>query len=183
MAGAGSGGGQPSGRIAEGKPGDIAKIKVGIEAATEYIPTVELNLLLQEQNAHEVDAIIDYARELGTGLQIIELVDTSHNAGLGGGKIASSAIAAKLRAIATSTTAEPVATAACGHSRDPPGRRLGRRSRLRRRSISPTLANWTLPANYAGGPSRVEPLRAARHRRAPRKCCDRIEAGQAVLAA
>ncbi len=52
--------------IAEGKPGDIAKIKAGIEAAIEVIPTVELNLLLQEQNAHEVADIIAYARHLAS---------------------------------------------------------------------------------------------------------------------
>lgn len=87
--------------IAEGKPGDIEKIKAGIEAAVGVIPVVELNLLLQEQNAHEVMDIIAYARELGTGLQIIELVGTDHNQGLGGGKIPSGDISAYLRSIAT----------------------------------------------------------------------------------
>ncbi|MGW6495470.1 radical SAM protein [Nonomuraea angiospora] len=87
--------------IAEGKPGDIAKIKAGIESAIDAIPIVELNLLLQEQNAHEVMDIIAYARELGTGLQIIELVDTDHNQGLGGGKVPSGDISAYLRSIAT----------------------------------------------------------------------------------
>jgi GTP 3',8-cyclase len=100
--------------IAEGKPGDIAKIKAGIEAAVDVIPTVELNLLLQQQNAHEVEAIIAYARELGTGLQIIELVDTDHNAGLGGGRIPSADLSTKLRAIATS---EEVVTTGTGQGR------------------------------------------------------------------
>lgn len=100
--------------IAEGKPGDIAKIKAGIAAALDVIPVVELNLLLQDQNAHEVDAIIDYARDLGTSLQIIELVDTDHNAGLGGGKIASTGISAKLRNIATS---EETVTSGTGQGR------------------------------------------------------------------
>jgi GTP 3',8-cyclase len=100
--------------IAEGKPGDIGKIKAGIEAALDVIPIVELNLLLQEQNAHEVDAIIDYARDLGAGLQIIELVDTDHNAGLGGGKIPSADISHKLRAIATS---EDTVTSGTGQGR------------------------------------------------------------------
>jgi cyclic pyranopterin phosphate synthase len=48
--------------IAEGRPGDVATIKAGIEAAVKVIPSVEINLLLQEQNAHEVDDIISYAR-------------------------------------------------------------------------------------------------------------------------
>ncbi|MER6948079.1 radical SAM protein [Nonomuraea sp. NPDC000554] len=100
--------------IAEGKPGDIVKIKAGIEAAIERIPVVELNLLLQEQNAHEVMDIIAYARDLGTGLQIIELVDTDHNQGLGGGKIPSADISAHLRSIAS---AEEVVTSGTGQGR------------------------------------------------------------------
>jgi cyclic pyranopterin phosphate synthase len=100
--------------IAEGRPGDIAKIKAGIEAAIEAIPVVELNLLLQEQNAHEMDDIIAYARDLGTGLQIIELVDTDHNAGLGGGKIASTELSHRLRTFAT---AEQVVTSGTGQGR------------------------------------------------------------------
>lgn len=100
--------------IAEGNPGDIAKIKAGIEAAIGVVPIVELNLLLQEQNAHEVDDIIVYARELGTSLQIIELVDTGHNAGLGGSKIPSARVSAHLRSIATS---EQVVTSGTGQGR------------------------------------------------------------------
>ncbi|MGW2149982.1 radical SAM protein [Nonomuraea bangladeshensis] len=100
--------------IAQGRPGDMAKIKAGIEAAIGTIPIVELNLLLQEQNAHEVMDVIAYARELGTGLQIIELVDTDHNAGLSGVKVASGEISACLRSIAT---AEDVVTAGTGQGR------------------------------------------------------------------
>ncbi len=100
--------------IAEGKPGDIAKIKAGIEAAIEVIPTVELNLLLQEQNAHEVADIIAYARHLGVGLQIIELVGTDHNTGLGGGKIPSGDISSYLRSIAIR---ESVVTSSTGQGR------------------------------------------------------------------
>ncbi|MER7361967.1 radical SAM protein [Nonomuraea wenchangensis] len=107
--------------IAEGKPGDIAKIKAGIEAAVGVIPIVELNLLLQEQNAHEVRDIIAYARELGTGLQIIELVDTDHNQL--SAKVPSADISAYLRSIATS---ENVVTSGTGQGRRVfaiPGRR------------------------------------------------------------
>lgn len=100
--------------IAEGKVGDIAKIKAGIEAAVDIIPIVELNLLLQEQNAHEVMDIIAYARELGTGLQIIELVDTDHNQNLGGAKISSADVSSHLRSI---STAEKVVTSGTGQGR------------------------------------------------------------------
>jgi len=100
--------------IAEGKPGDIAKIKAGIEAALDVIPIVELNLLLQEQNAHEVMDIIAYARDLGISLQIIELVDTEYNAVPGGQKILSAGISSYLRSIAT---AEDIITSGAGQGR------------------------------------------------------------------
>jgi GTP 3',8-cyclase len=86
--------------IADGKPGDIAAIKAGIEAAVQVIPAVEINLLLQPQNAHEVSDIIGYARRLGVSVQIIELVGTTHNAGLGI-KISSAEISRWLRTIAS----------------------------------------------------------------------------------
>lgn len=86
--------------IAEGKPGDIATIKAGIEAAVQVIPAVEVNLLLQEQNAHEVADIISYARQLGVSMQIIELVGTDANAGISP-KVPSAQITAWLRTIAS----------------------------------------------------------------------------------
>jgi cyclic pyranopterin phosphate synthase len=86
--------------IAVGKPGDIAKIKAGIEAAARVIPAVEINLLLQEHNAHEVADIIGYARRTGVSVQLIELVGTEANAGLGG-RVSSAGVSAWLRTIAT----------------------------------------------------------------------------------
>jgi cyclic pyranopterin phosphate synthase len=86
--------------IAAGKPGDIANIKAGIEEAVKVIPAVEVNLLLQEQNAHEVRDIIEYARRGGVSVQVIELVGTDSNAGLGG-KISSSAFSGWLRTMAS----------------------------------------------------------------------------------
>jgi cyclic pyranopterin phosphate synthase len=86
--------------IASGKPGDIATIKAGIEAAVRLIPAVEINLLLQEHNAHEVQDIIGYARRTGVNVQVLELVGTGHNTGLGD-RISSAGISAWLRAIAT----------------------------------------------------------------------------------
>jgi cyclic pyranopterin phosphate synthase len=99
--------------IADGKPGDIAAIKAGIESAAAVIPAVEINLLLQEQNAHEVADIIAYARRLGLNMQIIELVGTSANAGLGH-KIPSTGIAAWLRTVASS---EQVITSGTGQGK------------------------------------------------------------------
>jgi GTP 3',8-cyclase len=98
--------------IAEGKPGDVATIKAGIEAAVKVIPAVEVNMLLQEQNAHEVHDIIAYARDVGVSVQIIELVGTDANAGLGC-KIPSADITAWLRTIATS---EQVITSGTGQA-------------------------------------------------------------------
>jgi cyclic pyranopterin phosphate synthase len=86
--------------IAGGKPGDITKIKAGIEAAVTMIPSVELNLLLQEQNAHEVSDIIAYARRLAVSVQVIELVGTDDNAGLGE-KVASDGFSTWLRSLAS----------------------------------------------------------------------------------
>jgi GTP 3',8-cyclase len=99
--------------IAEGKTGDIATIKTGIEAAVRVIPAVEINLLLQEQNAHEVHDIISYALQLGVSVQIIELVGTERNAGLGE-RIPSAEIIAWLRSIASS---EQVTTAGTGQGK------------------------------------------------------------------
>jgi cyclic pyranopterin phosphate synthase len=99
--------------IAEGKPGDITTIKAGIEAAVRVIPAVEINVLLQEQNAHEVHDIISYARQIGTSVQIIELVGTDRNAGLGE-KVPSAAINTWLRVIAS---IEQVITAGTGQGK------------------------------------------------------------------
>jgi GTP 3',8-cyclase len=77
------------------------------------IPTVEVNMLLQQQNAHEVLDIIAYARHVGVSMQIIELVGTDANAGLGQ-KIPSAGITAWLRAIASS---EDVITSGTGQGK------------------------------------------------------------------
>jgi GTP 3',8-cyclase len=90
--------------IAAGKPGDVAKIKAGIEAAVKVIPSVEINLLLQEHNAHEVRDIVAYARSLGVGVQVIELVGTDHNAGLGE-RVSSADFSDWLRSLASSEQA------------------------------------------------------------------------------
>lgn len=99
--------------IAEGKPGDVATIKAGIEAAVQAIPAVEVNLLLQEQNAHEVADIIGYSRQLSVSVQIIELVSTDANAGLGQ-KIPSAEINTWLR---TAADSEQVITSGTGQGK------------------------------------------------------------------
>jgi GTP 3',8-cyclase len=86
--------------IAAGKPGDLAAIKAGIEAAAQVIPAVEINLLLQPHNAREVRDIIGYARRTGVSVQVIELVGTDANTGLGA-RVSSAAISGWLRTIAT----------------------------------------------------------------------------------
>lgn len=53
----------------------------GIEVARAHFPSVELNTLYQEQNEHEIRAIVDFARDSSLPLQIIELVPTAFNAG------------------------------------------------------------------------------------------------------
>lgn len=99
--------------IAGGRPGDVARIKAGIEAAVTVIPSVEVNLLLQERNAREVPAIIAYARSLGVSVQVIELVGTGHNAGLGQ-KVSSAGLSAWLRSTASS---EQVITSGTGQGK------------------------------------------------------------------
>jgi cyclic pyranopterin phosphate synthase len=58
----------------------IAEIIDGIELVRDAFPRVELNTLLQRQNAHEIHAILDFALQRRLGVQFIELVDTGFNA-------------------------------------------------------------------------------------------------------
>lgn len=90
--------------IANGGPGGVAIIREAIEAAVEaYGPDrVGLNMMLHEANRHELASIVGYAVQLGIGLQVIELVDTSHNAGLGGDRVTAQAALGLLRKIASS---------------------------------------------------------------------------------
>lgn len=128
--------------IAEGKPGDIATIKAGIEAAVQVIPAVEINLLLQPQNAHEVNDIISYARRLGVSVQVIELVGTTHNAALGS-KISSAEISQWLRTIASH---EQAVTTGTGQ-----GKRVFTVTRSPSRSSTPASAATT-PASARPAP-------------------------------
>ncbi|MEZ0089983.1 radical SAM protein [Streptacidiphilus sp. EB129] len=57
----------------------IATVLGGIDVAREIFGQVELNCLLQQENAHEVRAILDYALERRLPVQFIELVGTDFN--------------------------------------------------------------------------------------------------------
>ncbi|MFE2600664.1 radical SAM protein [Streptomyces sp. NPDC059396] len=57
----------------------ITAILDGIEAAREIFERVELNTLLQKENAHEVRRILDFALERRMPVQFIELVGTDFN--------------------------------------------------------------------------------------------------------
>ncbi|MET9061938.1 radical SAM protein [Streptomyces antibioticus] len=57
----------------------IGRILDGIDAAREMFERVELNTLLQRENAHEILPILAYALERRLPVQFIELVDTDFN--------------------------------------------------------------------------------------------------------
>ncbi|WP_217140219.1 radical SAM protein [Streptomyces sp. AC627_RSS907] len=57
----------------------INQILSGIDAARDLFERVELNTLLQRENAHEVLPILDYALERRLPVQFIELVNTDFN--------------------------------------------------------------------------------------------------------
>lgn len=88
--------------IARGRSGGIGVIKRAIEAAVRaYSPDrVEINTLVQAQNWHEIGSIIDYACDLGIGMQLIGLVGTEHNRELGGHRISVDPVVDYLRHVA-----------------------------------------------------------------------------------
>lgn len=83
--------------------GGLTRIKRGIEAAVDAFGPgrVEINTLVQSGNRHEIDAIVDYALDLGIGMQVIELVETAHNGNLGGARVAASSVTDRLRGLAS----------------------------------------------------------------------------------
>ncbi|MYV98354.1 radical SAM protein [Streptomyces sp. SID3343] len=100
--------------IAGGKPGDVDHIRAGIEAAVEVIGQVEINLLLQEHNEHELPQILAYAQDIGVNVQVIELVPTDHNTRVGTARVDSSRLCATLRRRASS---ERLVTAGTGQAK------------------------------------------------------------------
>ncbi|MFF7474587.1 radical SAM protein [Streptomyces sp. NPDC008092] len=86
----------------------------GIEAARETFPQVELNTLLQQENAHEVTHILDFALERRLPVQFIELVDTDFNEARASSAASADAILAYLR---TLTSDERIEIAGVGQGR------------------------------------------------------------------
>jgi GTP 3',8-cyclase len=75
---------------------------------------VELNCLLQRENEHEVQAILDYALERRLPVQFIELVDTDFNADRKGSAIGAQGIIDHLR---TLTSDEEIEVSGVGQGR------------------------------------------------------------------
>ncbi|MGQ4344062.1 radical SAM protein [Streptomyces sp. SAS_275] len=86
----------------------------GVEAAREMFPRVELNTLLQKENAHEVEQILDFALERRLPVQFIELVGTDFNEARAGSAVSADAILHYLR---TLTADEHVEVAGVGQGR------------------------------------------------------------------
>ncbi|MBW8800057.1 MAG: radical SAM protein [Streptomyces sp.] len=92
----------------------IDTILDGIEVARETFPQVELNTLLQQENAHEVERILDFALERRLPVQFIELVGTDFNEARAASASSADAILAHLR---TLTSDEHVEIAGVGQGR------------------------------------------------------------------
>ncbi|MFE2495567.1 radical SAM protein [Streptomyces scopuliridis] len=86
----------------------------GIEAAREIFERVELNTLLQKENAHEVRQILDFALERRMPVQFIELVGTDFNKGRASSAVLADDIVAYLR---TLTSNEHTEVAGVGQGR------------------------------------------------------------------
>ncbi|QKV97596.1 radical SAM protein [Streptomyces sp. NA02950] len=86
----------------------------GIEAAREIFERVELNTLLQKENAHEVRRILDFALERRLPVQFIELVGTDFNEGRASSAVPADDIIAYLR---TLTNDEHTEVAGVGQGR------------------------------------------------------------------
>ncbi|MFD8378945.1 radical SAM protein [Streptomyces sp. NPDC059679] len=86
----------------------------GIEVAREIFERVELNTLLQKENAHEVRQILDFALERRMPVQFIELVGTDFNKGRASSAVSAEEIIAYLRSL---TSDEHTEVAGVGQGR------------------------------------------------------------------
>ncbi|MGV9565092.1 radical SAM protein [Streptomyces sp. NPDC003480] len=86
----------------------------GIEAAREIFPQVELNTLLQKENAHEIERILDFALERRLPVQFIELVGRDFNEARASSAVSAGAILTHLRSL---TSDEHVEVAGVGQGR------------------------------------------------------------------
>ncbi|WP_333768191.1 radical SAM protein [Streptomyces sp. IBSBF 2435] len=92
----------------------IGTILDGIEVARDTFERVELNTLLQRENAHEVRQILDFALERRLPVQFIELVGTDFNEGRADSAVSADEIVAHLR---TLTSDEHIEVAGVGQGR------------------------------------------------------------------
>ncbi|MEU5026018.1 radical SAM protein [Streptomyces milbemycinicus] len=86
----------------------------GIEVARDIFERVELNTLLQKENAHEVRQILDFALERRMPVQFIELVGTDFNDGRASSAVSADGMVAYLR---TLTSDEHIEVAGVGQGR------------------------------------------------------------------
>lgn len=88
--------------ITGGREGDLEKVILGIDSALESgLDPVKLNVVVLQENQEEVDELIQFSKEKGLILQLIELMDT-RGLGISGeiGKIEES-LAARADRVAT----------------------------------------------------------------------------------
>ncbi|AUH40483.1 radical SAM protein [Streptomyces sp. CMB-StM0423] len=92
----------------------LATVLDGIEAAREVCERVELNTLMQRENAHELHDILAFALERRLPVQFIELVDTDFNADRSSSAIGAQGIIDHLR---TLTRDEDIEVSGVGQGR------------------------------------------------------------------
>ncbi len=65
--------------ITAGRDGDLEKVLAGIDAAKAAgLAPIKLNVVVLKENEAEIDDLIDFCREKGLILQLIELLDLGH---------------------------------------------------------------------------------------------------------
>ncbi|MFD4259354.1 radical SAM protein [Streptomyces sp. NPDC058534] len=84
----------------------INQILDGIDAARDLFQRVELNTLLQRENAHEILPILDYALERRLPVQFIELVDTDFNEAHRDSAVTADGLIQHLRTLTTDESTE-----------------------------------------------------------------------------
>ncbi|NGO75258.1 radical SAM protein [Streptomyces sp. YC504] len=92
----------------------VSTVLDGIDAAQEMFERVELNCLLQQENAHEIRPILDYALARRLPIQFIELVGTDFNTDRASSALPADDLVAYLR---TLTSEEHVEIAGVGQGR------------------------------------------------------------------
>jgi cyclic pyranopterin phosphate synthase len=101
-------------RVIAGTRIGIDTVLDGIDVAREIFERVELNTLLQKENAHEVRQILDFALERRLPVQFIELVGTDFNESRAASAVPADDIIAHLR---TLTSDEHIEVAGVGQGR------------------------------------------------------------------